>query len=70
MDIHLNQSDKNSLVAPEEKSHFNAKQLWYKYRNCSIQKAEELEEHTTAGILRAILVVLVKIYWELRKPKK
>ncbi len=63
--IDLTKADKAKLISEDQKVKLSAKQQWYIYRNAAKDKAEKLSSEL---VLQAILIVLVKIYWELRKP--
>jgi len=68
--IDLTNDDKNSLVPETKKATLSSKQVWFRYRNKAVNKVRELDNATTAKLLGYILLVLVKIYWEMRKPKR
>lgn len=68
MSINIDDKDKKRLSPENTRSQRNAKQDWYAFRNEAIKKATG--KTGQEEILKWILVVLVKIYWELRKPKQ
>jgi len=65
--MHLNQDVKRTIVADNKQSLETSTTKWYKYRMRVIKMASE-ESETTAPLLKQILIILVKIYWEMKKP--
>jgi len=51
-------------IAPDSSQH--AKQVWYKKRKKVLEKTTDVADK---DVLREILFVLLKIYFELKKPK-
>jgi len=50
----------DKVIFEKEKSKCSTKQLWYKKRNYCLNECESGCD---------VLIMLKKIYWELRKPK-
>lgn len=56
--------EEKKAIAPDSQKHI--KQVWYAKRKKVIEKLEIVKKD---DVLREILYVLVKIYFELKKPK-
>lgn len=69
--IHLDESDKDEIIAPEERANASAKKQWYAQRCTMVGNIDNINvaDHTEKEFLKAVLGMLTKIYWELRKPK-
>lgn len=63
----LSSSEKQVVIANTKLCKENTLSKWYKYRNAVVVKAAN-ESESTVPLLKQILIVLVKIYWEMKKP--
>ncbi len=70
LDINLNTADKDKALKPTDRAKTSKMAQWYLYRNTAMIKIEKIKVKTVTEVLQAILVILVKIYWEMRKPKQ
>lgn len=59
MDINVDDKDKEKV---QDLS--SGKKSWYAFREVALGKADKLADK---DVLKAILLVLTKIYWEIRK---
>lgn len=66
--IKLTTIEKTNLIPKTKLAEYSAKSKWFKYRTKSIEKTVTTGENNQVTILGQILIVLVKIYWELKKP--
>jgi hypothetical protein len=65
---YLNDNEKKQ-IAPDSTQHI--KQVWYKKRKAVLKKVvdDPAKMSKVDNILKEILIVLLKIYFELKKPK-
>jgi len=61
--------DEKNAIAPDSTKHI--KQVWYAKRGAVIKKVvdDPAKMSKVDNILKEILIVLLKIYFELKKPK-
>jgi hypothetical protein len=67
---YLTPEEKEKLVPSKERSKLSPRQVWYKQRKKVIEKVARQVDRKAVWYLCEILVVLLKIYYELKKPNR
>ena len=69
---YLTPDEYKKLIPENTRSGLTAKQVWYRKRKAVLVKESERASKMTSmdNLLKEILIVLLKIYYQLKKPKK
>lgn len=68
-DHKVTKEEKDVLSVPSTRSQRHAKTEWYTFRNKAIDKAKTNANNGQPYWLKEICILLLKIYWELKKPR-